>query len=254
MIESTLKSVVWSVQEYTIYTWRAVLCLFSPPVYWTDTLVQADTIGAGSALIVALTGFFLGAVLALESDSLLAGFGATGYMGRFVGMTLLIELGPVLTGIIVAGRNASTMASELGSMVVTEQVDAMSSLGVDPVRKLVTPRLVATMVTLPLLTLVADAFGLVGGGWISIVRLNIPWHKYLTDAYAKAGWPDVIEGLIKPVVFAFILASDGCFYGMRTTGGAEGVSRSTIQAVVTSSVLILFADFLISRIMIQLFP
>jgi phospholipid/cholesterol/gamma-HCH transport system permease protein len=175
-------------------------------------------------------------------------------MGRFVGMTLLIELGPVLTGIIVAGRNASTMASELGSMVVTEQVDAMSSLGVDPVRKLVTPRLVATMVTLPLLTLVADAFGLVGGGWISIVRLNIPWHKYLTDAYATAGWPDVIEGLIKPVVFAFILASDGCFYGMRTTGGAEGVSRSTIQAVVTSSVLILFADFLISRIMIQLFP
>ena len=130
MIESTIKNVVWSVQEYTLYTWRSVLCLFSRPVYWTDTLVQADTIGAGSALIVALTGFFLGAVLALESDSLLAGFGATGYMGRFVGMTMLVELGPVLTGIIVAGRNASTMASELGSMVVTEQVDAMSSLGV----------------------------------------------------------------------------------------------------------------------------
>ncbi len=254
MIEAAIKNVVFSVQEYTLFTWRAVLCLFSRPIYWNDTLVQADTIGAGSALIVALTGFFLGAVLALESDSLLAGFGATGYMGRFVGMTLLIELGPVLSGVIVAGRNASTMASELGSMVVTEQVDAMSSLGVDPVRKLVTPRLVATVLTLPLLTLVADAVGLLGGGWISFVRLNIPPHKYLTDAYATAHWPDVFEGLIKPVVFAFILATGGCFFGMRTSGGAEGVSRSTIQAVVTSSLLILVADFLISHIMIQLFP
>jgi phospholipid/cholesterol/gamma-HCH transport system permease protein len=254
MIESAIKNVVWSVQEYTLYTWRAVLCLFSPPVYWTDTLVQADTIGAGSAGIVALTGFFLGAVLALESDSLLAGFGATGYMGRFVGMTMLVELGPVLTGIIVSGRNASTMASELGSMVVTEQVDAMNALGVDPVRKLVTPRLVATVITLPLLTLVANAFGLLGGGWIAVVRLHIPMHKFITDAYSTAHWPDVFEGLIKPVVFAFILASDGCFYGMRTTGGAEGVSRSTIHAVVTASLLILIADFLISHIMIQLFP
>jgi phospholipid/cholesterol/gamma-HCH transport system permease protein len=139
-------------------------------------------------------------------------------------------------------------------MVVTEQVDAMSSLGVDPVRKLVTPRLVATVITLPLLTLVADAAGLLGGGWIALVRLHIPAHKYLTDAYATAHWPDVMQGMVKPVVFAFILASDGCFYGMRTTGGAEGVSRSTIQAVVTSSLLILVADFLISHIMIQLFP
>jgi phospholipid/cholesterol/gamma-HCH transport system permease protein len=139
-------------------------------------------------------------------------------------------------------------------MVVTEQVDAMSSLGVDPVRKLVTPRVVASILTLPLLTLVADAFGLLGGGWISVVRLHIPAHKYLTDAYATAGWPDVLQGLIKPVVFAFILASGGCYYGMRTTGGAEGVSRSTIRAVVTASLLILVADFLISHIMIQLFP
>jgi phospholipid/cholesterol/gamma-HCH transport system permease protein len=254
MIERAIKNVVWSVQEYTLYTWRAALCLFSPPVYWKDTLIQADTIGAGSVLIVSLTGFFLGAVLALESDSLLSSFGATGYMGRFVGMTMLIELGPVLTGVIVAGRNASTMASELGSMVVTEQVDAMSSLGVDPIRKLVTPRLVATVLMLPLLTLVADALGLFGGGWIAVVRLNIPWHKYLTDAYATAHYPDLAEGLIKPVVFAFIIASGGCYYGMRTSGGAEGVSRSTIQAVVTSSLWILAADFLISHIMIQLFP
>jgi len=254
MIESTLKNVVWSVQEYTLYTWRAVLCLFSPPIYWTDTLVQADTIGAGSVLIVALTGFFLGAVLALESDSLLAGFGATGYMGRFVGMTMLIELAPVLTGVIVSGRNASTMASQLGSMVVTEQVDAMSSLGVDPIRKLVTPRLVATVITLPLLTLVANAFGLMGGGWIAVVRLHIPLHKFITDAYATAGWPDVAQGLVKPVAFAFILASVGCFFGMRTKGGAEGVSRSTIKAVVTSSLLILIVDFLISRVVLVLFP
>ena len=254
MIEDAIKSVVWTVQEYTVSTWRAILCLFSPPVYWADTLIQADRVGAGSSLIIALTGFFLGAVLALESDSLLAGFGATGYMGRFVGMTMLVELGPVLSGILVAGRNASTMASELGSMVVTEQVDAMSSLGVDPVRKLVTPRIVATVLTLPLLTLVADAFGLLGGGLIAVVRLNIPVHKYITDAYASAHWPDVAQGLIKPIVFGFILASDGCYYGLRTKGGAEGVSRSTIYAVVTSSLLILIADFLISHIMIQLFP
>ncbi len=253
MLDRDAKRVVLAVQEYTLYTWHAVLCLFSPPVYWRETLIQADMIGARSTYIVAVIGFFMGAVLALQSTSLLAILGATAYTGRFVGMTMLVELGPVLTGIIVAGRNASTMASELGSMKVTEQIDAMRSLGVDPIRKLVTPRLVATVAMLPFLTIVADAVGVIGGGWISILITHMDGHKYFSDTYSSFHYYDILQGLLKPLIFGFIIATDGCFYGMRAMGGARGVARSTIHAVVSSSLIILFVDLLISRVMIQIF-
>jgi phospholipid/cholesterol/gamma-HCH transport system permease protein len=253
MIDKIARQIVLAVQDYTLYTGRALLCLFTPPVYWRETLIQADTIGAGSTLIVATVGVFLGAVLALQSTTLLSAFGATGYTGRFVGMTMLVELGPVLTGIIVSGRNASTMASQLGSMVVTEQIDALRSLGVDPVRKLITPRLVATIAMLPFLTIVADLFGVLGGAVISVHIIHLDAHKYFADTYGTAHYYDILQGLIKPLAFGFIIASDGCFYGMNTTGGAAGVARSTINAVVTSSLIILIVDFLISRIMIQVF-
>lgn len=253
-IEKTGKQLVLTMQEYSLFVYSAVTNLFRPPRYWPDFLLQSDIIGFGSGFIVLLSGFFTGGVLALQSAATLSEFGATAMTGRFVSLTMIRELGPVLTGIMVSGRNASSMASELGSMVVTEQIDAMRALGVDPMRKLVTPRLYACISMLFFLTIVADAFGIVGGGAVTVFMSGQDGTQYFSSAWEALRYPDILQGLVKPIFSGFIIASIGCFYGMRTTGGTQGVGRSTIQAVVTASVLIIFVDFLVTRVMLGLFP
>ena len=254
IIERTAKDIVLTAQEYTLFAQRAVLNVFRKPLYWTDFLMQCNIIGVGSSAIVLLSGFFTGGVLALQSQATLSQFGATAVTGRFVSTTMLRELGPVLTGIMVAGRNASSMASELGSMVVTEQIDAMRALGVDPMRKLVTPRLYACIFMLFFLTILADAFGIFGGAFVTIFMNHQNGTQYFSQASEHHRNPDIIQGLVKPLVSGFIIASVGCFYGMRTTGGTEGVGRSTIDAVVFSSVIIIFADFLLTQVLLTFFP
>jgi phospholipid/cholesterol/gamma-HCH transport system permease protein len=252
-LDITAKQLVLTVQEYSVFSWRAMTNLFRPPVYWTDFLQQSDIIGVGSASIVLLSGFFTGGVLALQSSATLEQFGAVAMTGRFVSLTMIRELGAVLTGVMVSGRNASSMASELGSMVVTEQIDAMRALGVDPMRKLVTPRIFACISMLFFLTIVADAFGIMGGGAVTVFMNHQDGTQYFSMAWESLRFPDIVQGLVKPLFFGYIIASIGCFYGMRTTGGTQGVGRSTIQAVVTASVLIIFVDFLLTRLMLALF-
>jgi phospholipid/cholesterol/gamma-HCH transport system permease protein len=252
-IENTAKQIVLTVQDYSLFSWRAFLNLFRPPIYWSEFLIQSDIIGVGSCAIVVLTGFFTGCVLALQSATTLAAFGATAITGRFVSLTMIRELGAVLTGIMVSGRNASSIASELGSMVVTEQIDAMRALGVDPLRKLVTPRIFACITMLFFLTIVADSFGILGGAFVTVFLNHQDATQYLSMAWEGLRYPDVIQGLVKPLFFGYVLGSIGCFYGLRTTGGTQGVGRSTIKAVVVSSVLIIFVDFLLSQILLFLF-
>ncbi len=251
--DQTAKHIVLTVQDYSLFAYRAFINLFRPPIYWTDFLIQSDIIGVGSVSIVILAGFFTGGVLALQSAATLAQFGATSVTGRFVSMSMIRELGPVLTGIMVSGRNASSMASELGSMIVTEQIDAMRALGVDPMRKLVTPRIFACIAMLFFLTIVANFFGILGGAAVTVFMNHQNGTQYFSMAYQYLHYPDILQGLVKPLFFGYIIASIGCFYGMKTTGGTEGVGRSTIQAVVSASVLIIFVDFLISQVMIKLF-
>lgn len=252
-IENTAKNIVGTVQDYSLFAWRGATNLFRPPVYWPDFLIQADIIGVGSASIVLLSGFFTGGVLALQSAATLSQFGATAVTGRFVSTSMIRELGPVLTGIMVSGRNASSMASELGSMVVTEQIDAMRALGVDPMRKLVTPRIFACVTMLFFLTIVANFFGILGGAAVTVFMNHQNGTQYFSMAYEYLRLGDIMQGLIKPLFSGFIIASIGCFYGLRTTGGTEGVGRSTIKAVVVSSVLIIFVDFLLTQIMLTFF-
>ncbi len=253
IIDRPAKQLVLTLQDYSLFAYRAWMNLFRPPRYWADFLIQADIIGVGSISIVLLSGFFTGAVLALQSAATLASFGATAVTGRFVSLTMIRELGPVLTGVMVSGRNASSMASELGSMVVTEQIDAMRALGVDPMRKLVTPRLFATITMLFFLTIVADAFGILGGAFVTIFMNHQDGPQYFSMAWESLRYPDIVQGLVKPLFSGFIIASIGCFYGMRTSGGTEGVGRSTIQAVVNASVLIIVADFLLTRVLLAIF-
>ncbi|HUB52976.1 MAG TPA: ABC transporter permease [Terracidiphilus sp.] len=253
-LDRTAKQLVLTLQDYSIFAWRSMMNLFRPPVYWSDFLMQSDIIGVGSISIVLLSGFFTGAVLALQSSATLSAFGATNITGRFVALTMIRELGAVLTGIMVSGRNASSMASELGSMVVTEQIDAMRALGVDPLRKLVTPRIYATITMLFFLTIVANAFGILGGAAVTVFLNHQNGTQYFSMAWEGLRFPDVAQGLVKPLFFGYIIASIGCFYGMNTTGGTQGVGKSTISAVVTSSVLIIVADFLITHVMLSFWP
>ena len=252
-IESLAKKYVVAVQDYAVLSGRALANIFQRPHYFGDLITQADSIGIGSLPIVILTGFFTGGVLALQSASSLAQFGATAITGELVSLSMIKELGPVLTSLMVSGRNASGMASELGSMMVTEQIDAMRALGVDPLRKLVTPRIFSSIVMLFFLTIVADACGILGGGLVTVFMNHANGTQYFSMAWEHLRFPDIVQGLVKPLFFGYILSSIGCFYGMRTSGGTQGVGRSTIQAVVISSVLIIFVDFLITQVLLTIF-
>ena len=243
-----VKENVQAVQDYTLLARRPVANIARKPQYVADTLFQMDSIGVGSLPIVVLTGFFTGAVLALQSSATLSKFGSLSLTGQLVSLSMVRELGPVLTSLMVAGRNASGMASELGSMKVTEQIDAMRALGTDPTKKLVTPRVIATVVMMFFLTIISDLVGMVGGWMIAIGMLGIDSNQYWTMAYQKLVAEDVTMGLVKPVFFGFIIATVGCYYGLSTKGGTQGVGRSTTQAVVAASVFILVLDFFLTRL------
>jgi phospholipid/cholesterol/gamma-HCH transport system permease protein len=247
-LDSVAKKGVASVQDYAIISGRSISNIFRRPHYLNDIFTQADIIGVGSLPIVILTGFFTGAVLALQSASSLAQFGATAITGTLVSLSMIKEL-----GLMVSGRNASGMASELGSMMVTEQIDAMRALGTDPIKKLVVPRLVATVIMSFFLTVISDTVGTLGGAFVAIFLLGQDGSQYFHTAYQSLRYPDVLQGLVKPLFFGFIIATVGCYFGMTTRGGTQGVGRSTTQAVVVSSVLIIVVDFIISRFMIGIF-
>ena len=242
-----------SVQEYSVLCGSAIADLFTPPLYWSDIFTQMDSIGVGSMPIILLTGFFTGCVLALQSVTALQEFGAVSMTGTLVAHSMVQELGPVLTGLMVSGRNAAGMASEIGSMKVTEQLDAMRALGTDPIRKLVTPRIVATVFMLFFLTIVADAVGIGGGALVAVNLLGLNATAYLHTSYQSLTYGNVVQGLVKPLFSGFIIATVGCYFGMKTTGGTQGVGRATTQAVVVSSVAIIIVDFLVSRAMIGIF-
>jgi phospholipid/cholesterol/gamma-HCH transport system permease protein len=246
-----LKEPVLSIQEFTVLAGRAFRNMVRSPHYTDDIAFQMDTIGVGSLLIVVIVGFFSGAVMALQMYHALATYGQVGKTGQLVAITLVRELGPVLTAVMVAGRNASGIASELGSMKVTEQIDAMRALGTDPVQKLVTPRLIATAFMLPLLVIIADFVGIFGGWVISHFSLGLPSRQYWTTASQALVGLDVAQGLLKPFLFAIVIALIGCFYGLRTTGGTQGVGRATTQAMVMATVLVFILDTVITKIFVS---
>src|ERR1700684_1595030 len=231
-----IKRQVQVVQDYAELSFQSLANAFTPPFYWADTLEQMDVIGVGSLPIIVLTGFFIGGVLVLQTAAQFERFGETALTGDAVSLALVRELGPAITALLVAGRNASGIASEIGSMVVTEQVDAMRALGTDPIRKLVTPRVIALVTMLPLLVAVADFVGLVGGFIVAYLTLRLGAVQFWTRAIDALTIGDRVQGFVKPVIFGFIISTIGCFEGLRVTGGTQGVGRATTTAVVVSSV------------------
>jgi phospholipid/cholesterol/gamma-HCH transport system permease protein len=258
----TLKEFAWHTQRYFALMWRTIHATVTRPFYSGDLSVQLDSIGVGSIGIVILTGLFTGMVLALQSAVEMRQFGATIYIGRLVGASTVRELGPVLTALMVTGRAGSGIAAEIGAMRVTEQVDALKTMGVDPVRKLVTPRFVACLIALPLLTIITDLVAIFGGMLIAIVKLDLTFDLYIRSVYvtlADSGFVlqfipvDFIGGVIvKPVFFGAIIAITSCYYGLSTRGGTEGVGRAATGAVVTSSIFILATDYFLTQLLIAL--
>jgi phospholipid/cholesterol/gamma-HCH transport system permease protein len=251
---SFLSKAILEIQSYTFLASRAIANLFTRPIYGQEVLLQMERIGVGSLTIILLTGFFTGAVLGIQSESALRRYGAVSITGQLVAMTLIRELGPVLSALMVAGRIGSGIASEIGSMVVSEQINAMRALGTDPTRRLVTPRMIATIMTLPLLTILCNAVGMSGGWVIARYKLLLSSNQYWSDAINALTFADVFGTLLKPIVFGFIISMTGCYVGLRTSGGTEGVGKSTTHAVVSSSILIITADFFLNNLILYLSP
>jgi len=246
-----LKLALLSIQEFSKLSFQAVTSLLSRPRYWRDTWDQMDSIGVGSLTIVCLTGLFTGMVLTVQTSATLDAFGARPYVGRMVSLSMIRELGPVLTALMVSGRVGSGMAAELGSMMVTQQIDAMRSLGTDPIRKLVAPRLIAGLVMVPALTILSNAVGLVGGYMVANLTLRLATGLYWHSALDAIKVHDLFMGLVKPLVFGWIIVAVGCYQGLTTTGGTRGVGESTTQSVVTASILILASDYFLNLLILK---
>lgn len=247
-----LKKAVLEVQEYVRLCLTAIRGTVTPPFYHHDVVQQFDAIGLGSLTVVILTGFFTGAVLALNSGITLDRFGARDVVGQLVSASMVKELGPVLTGLMLAGRVGSGIAAELGSMMVTDQIHALRALGTDPIRKLVVPRLLAGFFMTPILTIIADGVGIVGGWIIAVFQLRVASSLYWTSIVDGLYIEDAWMGLIKPFFLGFVIVTIGCHVGLRTAGGTQGVGRATTNAVVASSVCVIAVDFFITRLLITL--
>lgn len=251
-LDSVLRRAVQSVGLVFILSVRGIAGIFIPPFNFMLIVKELDNIGTKSLIVVDLMALFGGMVLALQTIYGLSEFGAELYVGTVVALSLVRELGPVFTAIMVGARVGSGIAAEIGSMQVTEQIDAIRALGADPIKKLVTPKIVAAMIALPLLTVTADVVGICGGLVVSIFELNIDSRYYLQSVWDIIKIRDFVSGVGKTIVFGLIISILGCYYGFSTTGGTTGVGRSTTIAVVTMSVFILISDFFITKLFIIL--
>lgn len=236
-------------QDYFFLAGRSIVRIFRRPFYYREFAVQFDKLGFSSLFICILTGLFTGMVMALQALIQLKPFAATSYVGGMVAATMIKELGPVLASLMVAGRVGSAITAELGTMVVTEQVDAMRVEGTDIIQRLVTPRLKAMLLAMPLLTVITDVISLIGG-YIMSAGYGINPTMYYRGLSQFMVFQDLIEGLAKPAFFGTVITLTGCYIGLNTRGGAEGVGNAAKQAVVLSSVLILMSDFFITKFFI----
>jgi phospholipid/cholesterol/gamma-HCH transport system permease protein len=251
-IENRMKHAALEVQEYVRLVGAAFHALFTPPIYKHDIVEQFDAIGVGSLTVVLLTGFFTGAALTAQSGLTLDQFGARPVVGRLVSASMIKELGPVLTALMLTGRIGSGIAAELGSMVVTDQINALRALGTDPVRKLVLPRVLAGVLMAPVLTIIADFVGIFGGWIVARFQLQVATGVYWSSVTKALYMQDVWMGLIKPFVLGFAIVTIACHVGLRTSGGTQGVGKATTVAVVAGSVAVIAVDFFLTQLLIAL--
>jgi phospholipid/cholesterol/gamma-HCH transport system permease protein len=252
VLQNWAKAAVLEMQEYVRLQVATIRAAFSRPFYFHDVVEQFEQIGIGSLTVVVLTGFFTGAVLALQTGITLDQFGARPFVGRLISASMVKELGPVLTGLMLAGRIGSGIAAEIGSMVVTDQINALRALGTDPIRKLVVPRVLAGFFMAPVLTVIANTVGILGGWLIAVLQLRVASSLYWSSIIEGLYMDDAVMGLVKPFCLGYAIVTIGCHVGLRTTGGTQGVGRATTAAVVAASVAVIAVDFFVTRLLITL--
>jgi phospholipid/cholesterol/gamma-HCH transport system permease protein len=248
-VSTKMKELVLDLQDFYVLSVRAILGLARKPFYFKDTIEQMDYAGAGSFLIVFFVSLFIGMALSLQLSAELTSLGLKMYTGRIVGLSIIREIGPVLTALVFAGRVGSGTASELGSMILGHQVDTLRVFGVDPIKKLVTPRVLSAIVMLPVLTIIGDAVALFGGYFIAVFVSHQSGTVYWSSVRDVFTFENVLSGSVKPFVFGYIVACISCYMGLSTRGGAIGLRRTTTKAVVISFIMIIVADFVLTRIL-----
>ena len=233
--------------------WQAIRALLLPPYNFRAWLAEMEQVGVQSLGVAALTTVFTGMVLALQTAYSLPSIGVKYYIGTVVSKSLVRELGPVLIALIVGGRVGTGMTAEIGTMKVTEQIDALRSMAADPVKKLVAPKLAAALLMFPLLTIIGDALGILGGLIIAVLQLKVTAGFYMNDVLSALTLDDIFSGVGKSFFFAYWVAIVGCYNGLTARGGADGVGRATTNTVVVSSVLVLITDFFLTKLFYILF-
>jgi phospholipid/cholesterol/gamma-HCH transport system permease protein len=235
--------------KITLLLWKALILIFQKPLNLKNILKQMEEVGIKSIPVVLITGAFTGAVLALQSYTGFKRFNAETFVGTVVALSITRELGPVLTGLMVSGRVGSSMAAELGTMQVTEQIDALYTLAVNPIKYLIVPRLLAALIMMPVLVIFADLIGILGGYFVSVKVLHSNPYIYMERTWDYLELNDIYSGLFKACVFGIIIAIISCYQGFFTEGGAEGVGRATTKAVVLSCLLILIFNYIITALL-----
>ncbi|MBU0984531.1 MAG: ABC transporter permease [candidate division Zixibacteria bacterium] len=235
-------------QSLFFFSGRMILSLFTRPFYITETLEQMYLIGVGSLFLVVLTGMFSGQGFALAFSQELATFGAKDYLGRIMALAIVRELGPTLTGLMVAARVAAGITAEIGAMKSSNQLDALVGFGIDPIKKIARPRLISLIIMVPVLTIVCDFVAIAGGWVIAKFIANVSTTVYWSYVIDKLNFGNMFMGLLKPIVFSFVIAFISCFYGFTSGGGTKGVGRATTNSVMMTSITILIVNFFITKV------
>jgi len=247
-----IKGLIGDLQDFYILSIKGLLGLIRKPFYFRDLIEQMDYAGTGSLIIILLSSLFIGMALSLQLSAELSGLGLKMYIGKVVGVSIIREIGPVLTALVFAGRVGSGMASELGSMILGHQVDTLRVFGVDPTKKLVTPRILSSLIMLPALTIIGDAVSILGGYYVAVFVSLQSSSFYWTSIRGELNFENILSGFIKPFVFGYLIASISCYMGLSTKGGAIGLRRATTRAVVASFSAIIVADFILTRILLYI--
>jgi len=244
-----IKEWISDLQDFYFLSFQGLLGLVKRPFYSKDVIEQMDYSGAGSFFIILLISLFIGMALSLQLSAELSSMGFKMYIGKIVGVSIIREIGPVLTALVFAGRVGSGMASELGSMILGHQVDTLRVFGVDPVRKLVTPRVLGCLIMLPALTIIGDTVSILGGCYIAVFVSHQSGSVYWSSIRDVLNFENVVSGSIKPFIFAYLIACISCYMGLSTKGGAVGLRRATTRAVVASFIMIIVSDFILTRVL-----
>lgn len=245
-----LKELISNLQDFYLISLRGLLNIFRRPFYLKDSIEQMDYAGAGSFVIIVLVSLFLGMALSLQLSAELSRLGLKMYTGKVVGISIIREVGPVTAAIVFAGRVGSGMASELGSMMLGHQVDSLRAFGVDPIKKLITPRILSSIIMLPALTVIGDAVSLLGAYYVAVFISNQSGYVFWSSIRDTLVFENVFSGSIKPFIFGYLIASISCYMGFTTKGGSVGLRRTTTNAVVISIIAIIVSDFILTRILL----